>query len=375
MATKSSIAMTSSCSRIPPSNSFSRTQYMSLEGLEEQVIDLARKARSASERVAELSTREKNAWLMRCAERLEDAKAKILAANAVDLERAAGSGISGPMLKRLELAEGKWRDMIAGLRDVAALPDPVGKVESTVVRPNGLQVGRMRIPLGVIGIIYESRPNVTVDAAALCVKAGNAVILRGGLRGDRSESSAGRRAACGSGRNRRTRRCSRGNPRDGPRGDRHDARPRSIHRPHHPARRTRVDSHKVTEKSRIPVVSHDAGVCHIFVDASADPGMATRVAVDSKISQMEVCNGLETLLVHRDAATTAMRAHPQIPARAGCRASAAAQRRVRSSAMPFPRATVTGRRNTWRRSSRCASSMTSMPRSNTFDAMDRITRK
>ena len=109
-----------------------------------------------------------------------DAKAKILAANAVDLERAAGAGISGPMLKRLELAEGKWRDMIAGLRDVAALPDPVGKVESTVVRPNGLQVGRMRIPLGVIGIIYESRPNVTVDAAALCVKAGNAVILRGG---------------------------------------------------------------------------------------------------------------------------------------------------------------------------------------------------
>jgi glutamate-5-semialdehyde dehydrogenase len=153
---------------------------MSLKGLEEQVIDLARKARSASERVAELSTREKNAWLMRCAERLTDAKAEILAANALDLERAAGSEISGPMLKRLELSESKWRDMIAGLRDVAALPDPVGKVESTLVRPNGLEVGRMRIPLGVIGIIYESRPNVTVDAAALCVKAGNAVILRGG---------------------------------------------------------------------------------------------------------------------------------------------------------------------------------------------------
>ena len=123
---------------------------MSLEGLKEQVIDLARKARTASERVAELSTREKNAWLMRCAERLTDAKAEILAANAVDLERAASSGTSGPMLKRLELAEGKWNDMIAGLRDVAALPDPVGRVESSVVRPNGLQVGRMRIPLGVI---------------------------------------------------------------------------------------------------------------------------------------------------------------------------------------------------------------------------------
>jgi glutamate-5-semialdehyde dehydrogenase len=278
---------------------------MSQEGLAEQVIDLARKARSASERVAELSTREKNAWLMRCAERLEDAKAKILAANAVDLERAAGSGISGPMLKRLELAEGKWRDMIAGLRDVAALPDPVGKVESTVVRPNGLQVGRMRIPLGVIGIIYESRPNVTVDAAALCVKAGNAVILRGGseaIEANRALAVELRAAAAET-----------GVPEDAvavvpvtdraaidtllgldqyidliiPRGG-----PELIR--------------LVTEKSRIPVVSHDAGVCHIFVDASADPEMATRVAVDSKISQMEVCNGLETLLVHRDAATTAM---------------------------------------------------------------------
>jgi glutamate-5-semialdehyde dehydrogenase len=278
---------------------------MSLEGLEEQVIDLARKARSASERVAELSTGEKNAWLLRCAERLTDAKAEILAANAIDLERAASSGISGPMLKRLELAEGKWRDMIAGLRDVAALPDPIGKVESTVVRPNGLQVGRMRIPLGVIGIIYESRPNVTVDAAALCVKAGNAVILRGGseaIEANRALAVELRAAAAET-----------GVPEDAvavlPMTD-----------------RAAIDTllgldqyidliiprggpgliRMVTEKSRIPVVMHDAGVCHIFVDASADPEMAARIAVDSKISQMEVCNGLETLLVHRDAATTAM---------------------------------------------------------------------
>jgi glutamate-5-semialdehyde dehydrogenase len=278
---------------------------MSLEDLEEQVINLARKARSASERVAELSTREKNAWLLRCAERLTDAKAKILAANAVDLERAAGSGISGPMLKRLELAEGKWRDMIAGLRDVAALPDPIGKVESTVVLPNGLQVGRMRIPLGVIGIIYESRPNVTVDAAALCVKSGNAVILRGG-----SESIEANRALAVE---LRAAAAETGVPEDAvaviPMTD-----------------RAAIDTllgldqyidliiprggpgliRMVTEKSRIPVVMHDAGVCHIFVDASADPEMAALIAVDSKISQMEVCNGLETLLVHRDAATTAM---------------------------------------------------------------------
>ncbi len=273
--------------------------------LEDQMIELARKARSASERVAELSTREKNAWLLRCAERLGDAKAEILAANAVDLERAAKSEISGPMLKRLELSEGKWRDMIAGLRDIAALPDPVGRVESTLVRPNGLQVGRMRIPLGVIGIIYESRPNVTVDAAALCVKAGNAVILRGGseaIEANRALAVELRAAAVET-----------GVPEDAvaviPTTD-----------------RAAIDTllgldqyidliiprggpeliHMVTEKSRIPVVSHDAGVCHVFVDASADPEMATQIAVDSKIRQMEVCNGLETLLVHRDAATTAM---------------------------------------------------------------------
>jgi len=278
---------------------------MSLEDLEQQVIDIARKARIASERVSELSTREKNAWLMRCAERLTDAKAEILAANAVDLERAASSGISGPMLKRLELSDGKWNDMIAGLRDVAALPDPVGRVESSAVRPNGLEVGRMRIPLGVIGMIYESRPNVTVDAAALCVKAGNAVILRGGseaIEANRALAVELRAAAAET-----------GVPEDAvaviPTTD-----------------RAAIDTllgldqyidliiprggpaliRLVTEKSRIPVVAHDLGLCHLFIDASADPEMATRIAIDSKIAQMEVCNGLETLLVHRDAATAAM---------------------------------------------------------------------
>jgi glutamate-5-semialdehyde dehydrogenase len=278
---------------------------MSLEDLEQQVIDIARKARIASERVSELSTREKNAWLMRCAERLTDAKAEILAANAVDLKRAASSGTSGPMLKRLELSDGKWNDMIAGLRDVAALPDPVGRVESSAVRPNGLEVGRMRIPLGVIGMIYESRPNVTVDAAALCVKAGNAVILRGGseaIEANRALAVELRAAAAET-----------GVPEDAvaviPKTD-----------------RAAIDTllgldqyidliiprggpaliRLVTEKSRIPVVAHDLGLCHLFIDASADPEMATRIAIDSKIVQMEVCNGLETLLVHRDAATAAM---------------------------------------------------------------------
>src|SRR5262245_43263832 len=148
--------------------------------LEQTVHTIASQARAASERIAELGTREKDAWLLRSAERLEAAKSRILAANAEDLAEARRSGVAEPLVNRLELSAGKWRDMLAGLRDVAALPDPVGSVENVRVRPNGLRVGRMRIPLGVIGIIYESRPNVTVDAAALCLKAGNAVILRGG---------------------------------------------------------------------------------------------------------------------------------------------------------------------------------------------------
>ena len=269
--------------------------------LERTVHDLASRARAASERTAELSTREKDAWLLRSAERLEAARERILAANAEDLAQARTSGVAEPLVNRLELSAGKWRDMLAGLRDVAQLPDPVGSVDSVRVRPNGLRVGRMRIPLGVIGIIYESRPNVTVDAAALCVKAGNAVILRGGseaIRANLALAAELREAA------RET-----GVPEDAigivPVTDREaiDWLLREV---------KNVDLiiprggpgliRKVTEESRIPVIKHDAGVCHVYLDASADPEMARRIVLDSKLRQMAVCNGLETLLVHEGAA-------------------------------------------------------------------------
>ena len=154
--------------------------------LRETIHELATRARSAGESLAEFSTREKDAWLLRAVERLQAAQDQILSENRHDLEAAAERGVAEPLVRRLELSDEKWNDMLAGLRDVAALPDPVGRIEDLRVRPNGLRVGRMRIPLGVIGIIYESRPNVTVDAAALCVKAGNAVILRGGSEAIRS---------------------------------------------------------------------------------------------------------------------------------------------------------------------------------------------
>ena len=271
---------------------------MSLETL---VQDLATKAKAASERCAELDSAQKDAWILRAADRLEAARDRIRQANDLDVREAAEKGIDAPLVKRLELSDGKWRDMIAGLRDVAKLPDPVGRIEDSSVRPNGLRVGRMRIPLGVIGIIYESRPNVTVDAASLCVKSGNAVILRGGSEALRSNLALAEelRAAA-----RET-----DVPEDAvgivPVADREAI--------DHLLRQDRcVDLiiprggpgliRKVTEDSLIPVIKHDAGVCHVFLDASADPEMATRIAIDSKLRQMAVCNGLETLLVHRDAA-------------------------------------------------------------------------
>ena len=273
--------------------------------LPDQIHDLAVRARQASQRCAELSTREKDAWLLRCAERLEAAKARILEANARDLREAEAKGVAGPLVKRLELSDAKWRDMLAGLRDVAALPDPVGRIESMSVRPNGLRVGRMRIPLGVIGIIYESRPNVTVDAAALCVKAGNAVILRGGSEAIHSNLALAEELSAAAGET--------GVPEDAVAIVSTTDRSAIDHL-------LREDAHvdliiprggpglirKVSEDSRIPVIKHDAGICHVFIDASADPQMAKRIVVDSKLRQMAVCNGLETLLVHRDAAQTAM---------------------------------------------------------------------
>jgi glutamate-5-semialdehyde dehydrogenase len=273
--------------------------------LQEQIHDIAVRARSASERLSELSTAEKNAWLLRCTERLEAARERIREANARDMAAAAEKGVAEPLVQRLELSDGKWADMIAGLRDVAALPDPVGAIEDMRVRPNGLRVGRMRIPLGVIGIIYESRPNVTVDAAALCLKAGNAVILRGGSEAIHSNLALAQEL--------RGAATDTGVPEDAvvvvDTTDR-EAISFLVRESKH------VDLiiprggpgliRMVTENSHIPVIAHDAGVCHIFLDATADPEMARGIVLDSKLRQMAVCNGLETLLVHRDAARTAM---------------------------------------------------------------------
>lgn len=276
--------------------------------LDAQILDLARRARAASRETSTLLTRVKDAWLLRAAERLEAGRERVLTENRRDLEAAEAKGVAAPMVRRLDLSGDRWAPMVDGLRQVATLPDPVGAVEQQRVLPNGLRVGRMRIPLGVIGIIYESRPNVTVDAAALCVKAGNAVILRGGSEAIHSNLALADelRAAAR----------DVGVPEDAvgivPRTDRAAI--------DHLVKADRfVDLiiprggpgliRKVTESSTIPVIKHDAGVCHVFLDASAEVEMAKGIVLDSKLQQMAVCNGLETLLVHRDVARTVM---PQV---------------------------------------------------------------
>ncbi|MFI5317951.1 MAG: glutamate-5-semialdehyde dehydrogenase [Myxococcota bacterium] len=273
--------------------------------LQHEIEELARRAKAAAPAVANLGTREKNAWLLRSAERLDAAKARILDANREDMREAAAKGVAAPMVKRLDLAGGKWGDMLDGLRQVALLPDPVGEITESRVRPNGLRVGRMRIPLGVIGIIYESRPNVTVDAAALCVKAGNAVILRGGSEAIRSNLALAAElggAAADTGLPEAAVSLVATTDREAidhlikldkqvdliiPRGG-----PALIKR--------------VLDGARVPVIKHDAGICHVFLDASADAEMARAIVLDSKLRQMAVCNGLETLLCHESAARSVL---------------------------------------------------------------------
>jgi glutamate-5-semialdehyde dehydrogenase len=269
----------------------------------QQIRKIAEEARQASHAMANLPMGAKNDLLHSMARALEAGVPVLIAENASDLEAGRAKGLSDAMLDRLMLDENRIRAMADGLREVAALPDPVGEVTRMWRRPNGLQVGKMRIPLGVIGIVYEARPNVTADAAALCLKAGNAVILRGGSEAIHSNRAI---AAILQGEMRKA-----GIPeaalalipfteREGvlemlkqeefidliiPRGG------ESLIR-------------FVVENSRIPVIKHYKGVCHVFVDASADFAMAEAIIVNGKTQRPGVCNALETLLIHRDIAET-----------------------------------------------------------------------
>ena len=261
----------------------------------------ALQAREAALAIAQLPTAAKDALLRAMAQALEDDAEAILAANARDIEAAAAKGTGSAMLDRLRLDPKRLRGVADALREVAALPDPVGQVTRAYDRPNGIHVERVRVPLGVIAMVYEARPNVTADAAALCLKAGNAVILRGG-----SEAIHSNTAIAASLK----------------RALREAGLPEAVVTLVEDLRRETILElvqlneivdlaiprggegliRFVAEHARVPVIKHYKGVCHQYVDAPADLDLALDLLIDGKISRPAACNSLETLLVHAEVA-------------------------------------------------------------------------
>ena len=267
----------------------------------EQIARIAADARAASFTMARLSTTVKNSLLECMAKALIDNTAALIDENRRDLEGGEKKGLSAAMLDRLMLNEARIKGMADGLMEVLALPDPVGEVTRMWKRPNNLMVGRMRIPLGVIGIVYEARPNVTADAAALCLKAGNSVILRGGSEAINSNVAISRIL----GEEIRKAGIPAGALSVIPFTDRQGVLEMlrqeemiDLIIPRGGESLIRF----VVEHSKIPVIKHYKGVCHIFVDASADYEMAERLIVNAKTQRPGVCNALETLLIHKDVA-------------------------------------------------------------------------
>ena len=271
--------------------------------IKSQIIEIAKKAKKAASSMGRVNAEIKNRVLLQMAEALEGRSGLLVAENAKDLDQAVRTGLPAAMIDRLTLKEETIQGMAAGFREVAALTDPVGKITSMWRRPNGLLVGKMRIPLGVIGIIYESRPNVTADAAALCLKSGNAVILRGGSEAVHSNLAITR--------------ILQNVLRE---SDLPEAAVQMIPTTDRAAVQELLQLEEyidliiprggeeliraVVSQSKIPVIKHYKGVCHIFVDAGADLDMAAAICLNAKVQRPGVCNAMETLLVHTAAAAS-----------------------------------------------------------------------
>jgi len=269
--------------------------------LEEQIHEIGRKARRASRALAILPAETKNAVLEGMAGAVVARTPAILEANARDIAGAESHGLTKAAIDRLRLTDARLAAMAEDIRDVARLEDPVGKILSEWTRPNGLRIAKVRAPIGVIGIIYESRPNVTSDAAVLCIKTGNAVILRGGSESFHSNMAIAEALQAGG--------ASRGLPADAvqliPTTDRDAVRLMA-----------RMDKYldlivprggqslieTVVSHARMPVIKHYHGICHVFVDKTADLAMAQSIVLNAKCQRPGVCNSLETLLVHRGVA-------------------------------------------------------------------------
>lgn len=265
------------------------------------VESLAADCEEASRELSTLSTDRKNRVLRRMADALLDAEEEILAANETDVAGARDDGLSEALIDRLVLNSERLHKMADALRDVASFPDPVGEMSGTNRRPSGIEVGQMRIPLGVVAMIYEARPNVTADAAGLCFKAGNAVLLRGGseaFHSNQAVAQALHRALEAEGVNPAAVTLI-------PTTDRAAVQEMLTLNQHIDLVIPRGGEgliRFVDETSRIPVIKHYKGVCHLYVDAEADLEKAEDLLLDGKVSRPSVCNALETLLVHEDVA-------------------------------------------------------------------------
>ena len=270
--------------------------------LQEYCAQTARRAKAAAAQLAQVNGGAKNAWLRQSARTLRSQTEALLAANNLDLAAAPGFGLSDAAVDRLRLTEKGIEEIALGLEAVAALPDPVGEVIESSIRPNGLEVLKTRVPLGVVFFIYESRPNVTADAAAICIKSGNAVILRGGKEAAHSSRAIIEiltQTAVD-----------------------HGIPAESLHLVETPDRAAvghflalpeLIDVaiprggegliRRVAAEAKMPVIKHFTGNCHVYVDSSADLDVAERILINSKCQRYGVCNAAESLLVHRDAAS------------------------------------------------------------------------
>jgi glutamate-5-semialdehyde dehydrogenase len=269
--------------------------------LREKIYEMGKRARAASTILANTPTHRKNQALRAMAQALTDNMQEILQANSLDIENGKASGLPSPMLERLLLNEERIQDMAKGLVKTASLPDPVGEVPGAWKNEKDLEISRIRVPLGVIGIVYESRPNVTADAAGLCLKAGNAVILKGGkeaINSNRAIASVIGKGAESAGI---------------PEGaiqliDSTDRESTNILMKMNDyldvliPRGGKGLKKAIQENATVPVIMTGMGVCHVFIDSSADLSMAVDIAVNAKVSRPSTCNSAETLLVHKDCA-------------------------------------------------------------------------
>lgn len=262
---------------------------------------VGREARRASRAMAMAETATKNRALLATADAIDAARATILAANADDMARGRANGLDAAMLDRLELKPAGIDAMIEGVRQVAALADPIGAITDLVYRPSGIQVGRMRVPLGVVGIIYEARPNVTVDAASLCIKSGNATILRGGSEAISANQAI---AAC-----LRTGLAAAGLPETAVQVVETTDRAAVGELITMPAyvdvivpRGGKGLIERISRDAKVPVIKHLDGICHVYIDDRADLEKAFRVAFNAKCQRYGTCNTMETLLVANDIA-------------------------------------------------------------------------